>query len=315
MNRIGRPLRQCLRSIHTTPRVHSNADWRSPLRTLGIRSPYSLVAGSLALTFFLTFPFWFISPGPRSSSHSQNDDLPAPVRGPPPRAQVQTSQPPAANPVLRSVENVVPVQGATDNFPGTVEIAGERFKLVAWGVRTVSFLGIQVYNVGLYIPESQLEVLPTYALSNVGMEPWSSLIRIFSSPLLLRIIPVRNTDYAHLRDGFIRSTTQRLKKYSDEDIRKQEVEESIQKFKGLFPRAKLRKGEVLSIVQWGPELRLFVGDGMEEDLGSVKNDDLARGLMSAYLVGDNVVSPDLRKKLDQRIQQIAQRVEPVANEK
>jgi len=315
MNRINTPLRQCLRSIHTTPRLYSNVDWRSPLRTLGIRSPYSLAAGSLALTLFLTFPLWFIHPGPRSATHSQNDDLPAPVRGTSAGPYVQTSQPPAVNPVLRSVESVVPVKGATDNFPETLEIAGERFKLVAWGVRTVSFLGIQVYNVGLYIPEAQFEVLPTYALSNVGTEPWSSLIRMFSYPLLLRIIPVRNTDYAHLRDGFIRSTTHRLKKYSEEDVRKQLVEESIQKFKGLFPRAKLRKGEVLSIVQCGPELRLFVGDGMEEDLGSVKNDDLARGLMSAYLVGDNVVSPDLRKRLDQKMRQIAQRIEPAISER
>jgi hypothetical protein len=315
MNCMNRPVRQCLRSIHTTTRLHSNVDWRSPLRTLGIRRPYSLVAGTVALTFFLTFPLWFISPVPRSPSHSQNDDLPAPVRGPQSGAQVQTSSPPAANPVLRSVENVAPLQGATDNFPETLEMAGTRFKLVAWGVRTVSFLGIQVYNVGLYIPESQFEILPTYALSNVGMEPWSSLIRIFSYPLLLRIIPVRNTDYAHLRDGFIRSTTQRLRKYSDDDVRKQLVEESIQSFKELFPRAKLRKGEVLSIVQWGPELRLFVGDSMEEGLGSVKNDDLARGLMSAYLVGDKVVSPDLRKKLDQKLQQIAQSIEPAAKDK
>ena len=68
-------------------------------------------------------------------------------------------------------------------------------------------------------------------------------------------------------------------------------------------------------MQWGPELRLFVGDSMEEGLGSVKNDDLARGLMGAYLVGDKVVSPDLRKKLDQKLQQIAQSIEPAAKDK
>ena len=227
---------------------------------------------------------------------------------------MHSNSPPAANPVLRSVDKNVSSLGATDNFPENLEFGGERFKIIAWGVRTVSFLGIQVYNVGLYIPESQFEVLPTYAVSNAGMEPWSSLIRIFSYPILLRIIPVRNTDYAHLRDGFIRSTTRRLNRYPENDPRKQLVEESIQKFKGLFPRTKLRKGEVLSIVQWGPELKLLVGNGMEEDLGSVKNDDLARGLMSAYLVGKDVVSPDLRRKLDQKLQQIAQRAKPASIE-
>jgi hypothetical protein len=76
-------------------------------------------------------------------------------------------------------------------------------------------------------------------------------------------------------------------------------------FKALFPKSKMKKGEVLSIVQRGPELRLYSGDNMEENMGSVKNDDLARGLMSAYLVGDNVVSPDLKKKLNKKLAEIA----------
>jgi hypothetical protein len=198
--------------------------------------------------------------------------------------------------------------GRTDNFPDTIEVNGIRFRLVAWGVRTVSFLRVQVYNVALYIPESEFDVIPTYVLSNAESEPWPALIRMFSHPLLLRIIPVRNTDYAHLRDGFIRSTQTRLTKYTEDDPRKELVDESITAFKALFPKSKLKKGEVLSIVQTGAELRLLAGDDMEEDLGSVKNDDLARGLMSAYLVGDNVVSPDLQKKLQKKLLEIAEQV-------
>jgi hypothetical protein len=45
---------------------------------------------------------------------------------------------------------------------------------------------------------------------------------------------------------------------------------------------------------------------MEEDLGAVKNDEFARGLMSAYLVGDNVVSPDLLGKLTVKVKAIAE---------
>ena len=183
---------------------------------------------------------------------------------------------------------------------------GKKFQLVAWGVRTVSFLRIQVYNVGLYIPETEYNVLPTYSLSHTSAnDPFSLLIRIFSYPLLLRIIPVRNTDFAHLRDGFVRSTTQRLGKI-DDPAQKEAIDEATVEFKKLFPGGKLKKGEVLSVLQSGPELRLYVGGGMEEDLGGVKNDEFARGLMGAYLVGENVVSPDLLRKLKGKVKAIAE---------
>ena len=266
-----------------------------------------MAAGALALTFFITFPLWFKQPPLPSNfpTTSQNDDLPAPVRGSKDGAIVQTGLPPPTSDskIIRSAIDV-PCK-PTENFPETLEVDGERFRLVAWGVRTVSFLRVQVYNVGLYIPESQYPVLPTYCLSDANSDPWGTMIRIYSYPLLLRIIPVRNTEFAHLRDGFVKSTMTRLTKYDDVDSRKAALEESIVRFKALFLKAKMKKGEVLTIMQKGPELKLFVGGDMHENLGGVKNDDLARGLMSAYLVGENVVSPDLQKKLKQSILQIA----------
>jgi len=302
-------LRQFNRPIHTTPVRHaSTIDWRGPLRTLGIRNPFSVGAGALSLAFFLTFPFWFKQPLPADYNQRQNDELPAPVRGTQ-GAQVQWGKPPSNSVDVRSVADDTAAAAAkkTDNFPEVLEVDGfsERFRLVAWGVRTVSFLRIQVYNVGLYIPESQYAVIPTFSLSNVESDPWPAMIRMYPCPLLLRIIPVRNTDYAHLRDGFVRSTQTRLTKYPDEDPRKGIVETSITSFKALFPKSKMKKGEVLSVLQKGPELHLYAGEDMKEHLGSVKNDDLARGLMSAYLVGDGVVSPDLQKKLRNKLLDIA----------
>jgi hypothetical protein len=295
---LRNPVRQYLRTIHTTPPRQNNIDWKGPFRTLGIRNPLSLAGGGLALTFFLTFPFWFKQPLPPSTT-SQNDDLPAPVRG----VRSADSSPSIA------VRSVVDNPNPTQNFPEMIEWNGQRFRLVAFGLRTISFLRFKVYNVGLYIPEREYSVLPTHSLSHVDSEPWSTLIRIYSYPLLLRIIPVRDTDFSHLRDGFVKSTMSRLRRYPDGDERKDNLEESIVKFKSLFPKAKLKIGEVLSIVQSGPELRLIVGDDMQEDLGGVRNDDLARGLMSAYLVGANVVCPDLQKNLADKILQIAEETE------
>lgn len=298
--RLHKPLRQCLRSIHPSPPRYSTAPWKAPFQNIRVRSPYSAIAGAVALTFFISFPLWFRQVPRPSSTPSQNDDLPAPVRG---DARVQSTTPPTNSVEIRSIIDSPPKP--LENFPELIEMEGQRYRLVAWGVRTVSFLRIQVYNVGLYIPEKEYQVLPTYALSHVDMEPWSTFIRIFAYPLILRIIPVRNTDYAHLRDGFIKSATSRLKKYPEGDERKDLVETSITKFKALFPKSKLKRGEVLSIMQDGAELRLFAGENMQEDWGAVKNDDLARGLMNAYLTGENVVSPDLQRKLRTKVLQIA----------
>src|SRR5579871_4932971 len=290
---LRKPLpRQC---IHTTCPRNAALDWKGPLRTLGIRKPFSLAAGALTLTFFLTFPFWFRSPVP--VGYSRNDeDLPAPVRG-----ASRTSEP-----ILKSVVDK-PKELKVDNFPETIRVPGlsEQLRLVAWGTRTVSFLGIKVYNVGLYIPETQVPVLPSYAQSTVDANPWAPLIRIYECPMLLRIIPVRNTDYAHLRDGFVRSTLTRMKMEGEDEERDRTRDDAVAQFKALFPRQKMKKGEVLTVLKKGHELRLYAGENMEEDLGVVRNDDLARGLLSAYLVGDNVVSPDLQKNLQKRVKEIA----------
>jgi hypothetical protein len=312
---LGR-LRLGTRTFHVYSPRTKDIDWKSPLRTLGVRKPMSLGVGLLTLGFFVTFPFWFKQPLPPSYSQDRSEDLPAPVRGdsyqepqttPQTSIQSNRSPPPIA---VHSIVDSVPKSGLTDNFPQSLKINGfaEPFRLVAWGARTVSFLRVRVYNVALYIPESRYQVLPTFCLSNVDSDPWPALIRSYPSPLLLRIIPVRNTDYAHLRDGFIRSTTVRLNKYPDDDDRKAAVDDSVAKFRALFPKSKLKKGDVWTIVLRGPELRLFAGENMEEELGTVRNDDLARGLISAYLVGSNVVSPDLQQKLKEKLIEIAEQM-------
>ena len=298
------PIRQSLRSLHTTRPLHKDAPqvtWKTPFKSIRLRSPKSFAAGIVAATLFITFPLWFKQPLPADLRPSKaNRPLPPPVRGGP---HAEGSASASASVQLKSVEEP---RSTTENFPDFLEVEEKKFRLVAWGVRTVSFLRIQVYNVGLYIPETEYNVLPTYSLSHISAnDPFSILIRIFSYPLLLRIIPVRNTDFAHLRDGFVRSTTQRLGKV-DDPAEKEAIDRATVEFKKLFPGGKLKKGEVLSVLQWGPEVRLYVGGGMEEDLGAVKNDEFARGLMGAYLVGENVVSPDLLRKLRAKVKAIAE---------
>jgi hypothetical protein len=69
----------------------------------------------------------------------------------------------------------------------------------------------------------------------------------------IRIVPVRNTDFSHLRDGFTRAVQARqkiartAKKLSDEE--EVRIGESLQKLKALFPAQTVPKGKSLVLLR------------------------------------------------------------------
>lgn len=69
----------------------------------------------------------------------------------------------------------------------------------------------------------------------------------------LRIVPVRNTDFAHLRDGFTRAVQarQKMARKSNSITEEDEVRigESLQKLKGLFPAQSVPKGKALVLLR------------------------------------------------------------------
>lgn len=83
--------------------------------------------------------------------------------------------------------------------------------LLASGVRTVSFLRVQVYVAALYVLERPFEDFMK-SQGNAGGSSSSgdgeSLEQTMRQaleagvPMVLKIVPVKNTDFAHLRDGF-----------------------------------------------------------------------------------------------------------------
>ncbi|KAJ6088675.1 hypothetical protein N7486_009936 [Penicillium sp. IBT 16267x] len=126
---------------------------------------------------------------------------------------------------------------------------GDEYQLLGLGIRTVSFLSIQVYVVGLYVAKSDITELQqrlvrtaihppvsddVAVVSGVGaeaatslvtperqqlrdllMDPehgdaaWTALIKENGIRTAFRIVPTRNTDFLHLRDAWVRGITAR----------------------------------------------------------------------------------------------------------
>jgi hypothetical protein len=127
--------------------------------------------------------------------------------------------------------------------------SGDEYQLLGLGIRTVSFLSIQVYVVGLYVAKSDITELQQrllrtaihppsdddpVAISGVGADAATSLVPLERQQLkellldadrgdaawtailkengirtAFRIVPTRSTDFMHLRDGWVRGITAR----------------------------------------------------------------------------------------------------------
>jgi hypothetical protein len=126
----------------------------------------------------------------------------------------------------------------------------EEYQLLGLGIRTVSFLSIQVYVVGLYIAKSDIGTLQQ-RLVQTGVQPpsdhlaqsssnslaatslvsteremlkkllldpekseavWASILKEGNFRTAIRIVPTRNTDFMHLRDAWVRHMTNRAQK-------------------------------------------------------------------------------------------------------
>lgn len=129
--------------------------------------------------------------------------------------------------------------------------------LVGLGVRTVSFLKVKVYSAAFYVDDGALRRSAFGQGGDVG----EVVSRILETPsgAAIRIVPVRNTDFAHLRDGLTRSLLARQKedrkagKLSDEQD--EQVSAAIQQFKNNFPAGKVPRGGELLLVR-SPDGRL-----------------------------------------------------------
>lgn len=248
---------------------------------------------------------------------------------------------------VKEVEQQVPTGiSAVPTFPQTIHVstpssapAGAKdggdnveYQLVGFGVRTVSFLGIQVYVVGLYIAIPDIATIQQQLVHVVadpvattlvpgekaklkdllldpeqGEDIWNQILKDGGVRMAFRIVPTRNTDFMHLRDSFVRNVTARsahfAKEKGDPSFSDDTFGRTVNDFKVAFgggATKKLPKGETLLLARDGQgRLALWYEDKKSNrvKMGAVEDERLARLLWLNYLAGKTVSSEPARQSV------------------
>lgn len=208
----------------------------------------------------------------------------------------------------------VDVDSSIDPFPTTVTHAQNPFiasdhKLVASGVRSVTFLGFKVYGVGLYVASSDehkiVATVQKYLNSVEGStvdsllndkEVSQQVIDEISTqvPYAVRITPVRNTDFGHLRDGLTKSilASPMAKKT------KEEVSNGVEQLRLVFSgfKGSVPKNHSLWVVSNTKDVSIsYEGKKLPSELGVITEPIIARVLLVLYLSNAKPLSEPLRK--------------------
>ncbi|KAI9368182.1 chalcone-flavanone isomerase-domain-containing protein [Aspergillus egyptiacus] len=246
---------------------------------------------------------------------------------------------------LKPGDEIPPVTGAEEE---------EEYQLLGLGVRTVSFLKIQVYVVGLYVAKSDISELQrrlvqtavhppseqqvianqvgaTSATSLVsterqrlkellldeekGDDVWNAILKDDGLRTVFRIVPTRNTDFLHLRDGWVRGITARAQKANAKaktsdgqavagEFQDESFGTAMNDFKSLFgggQRKNMPKGQTLLLVRTarGELDALFQTDAAQpfRFMGRVSDERISRLVWLNYLAGKTVSSEGARKSV------------------
>lgn len=249
------------------------------------------------------------------------------------QVQTGTSTIPTIPRTIYLPSQAAPSTPASTNEPSGTESKVE-YQLVGLGIRTVSILSIQVYVVGLYIAVADIAKLQEQLVHRVadpvattlvpgekselrdllldpqrGEETWNQIIKDGGIRTAFRITPTRNTDFMHLRDGFVRGITARsaqLSKSSDSttsDFQDESFGSALNDFKSVFggtARRKLPRGEHLYLTrdaQGGLAVYTEDKQGVRIKMGDVNDERVGRLLWLGYLAGQNVSSEEARKSI------------------
>jgi len=230
---------------------------------------------------------------------------------------------------------------AVPEFPRVIEWADksdgntalQEYQLVGLGVRTVSFLGIQVYVVGLYIATDDIAALQSRLVHKIaeggstlvagekgelkkmlydpalGVEIWEDILKRAGIRTLIRIVPTRTTDFGHLRDAWVRCLTLKAQT-NQEEFGDEQFGLAVGEFRKLFNRGSVPKGKELLLARDGRgTLVVWYDDGRTgaQRLGEVRDERISRTVWLNYLAGKNVASEAARKSIIEGVMEFVER--------
>ncbi|KAK7994676.1 hypothetical protein PG990_013449 [Apiospora arundinis] len=224
--------------------------------------------------------------------------------------------------------------------PTKINTGGVEYTLVGLGMRSVSFLGIQVYLVGYYVATSDVAALQKQLMREIhptattlvpsekdelrrrlldpveGDKIWQDLLCDLRPRSLFRIVPVRDTDFHHLRDGFVRAITARSA-LGGEEYKEDSFGEAMRDFRNIFNRGKVPKaGELIMARDERGGLTVVFDDSKNKEkpgqqqrttLGRVEDERVSRALWMNYLAGKAVASEPARKNIVEGILEFVER--------
>lgn len=219
-----------------------------------------------------------------------------------------------------SINAIPSVTGPTLVVPPSAATTTE-YTLVGLGTRSVSFLGINVYVLGYYIATQDIAELQARLVKqinpiastlvstekdelrkklldvNEGEQLWDELLRSgVPARSMVRVVPVRDTDFGHLRDGFVRAIQARTGKEQDEAFG-----EAMKEFKRIFSRGKVPKQkELIMLRDRDGKLTMVYDEGKSwgrELLGTVTDERISRALWMNYLGGRKPASEEARQNI------------------
>ncbi|QSZ35024.1 hypothetical protein DSL72_007886 [Monilinia vaccinii-corymbosi] len=220
------------------------------------------------------------------------------------------------------------------------------YQLLGLGIRTVSFLHIQVYVIGLYIHPKSIPSLQKYLLQRFtspstptststtlllpneretllthlldatkNEELWSEILQETGIQTVVRIVPTRNTDFQHLRDAWVRGLTARAQRDREAFGEGEGLGEAVGQFKALFNRGSVPKGREMLLARDGEgKLSVWYEDGKageegreRQKLGEVSDERISRSIWLGYLAGAQVSSEEARRNIIEGIMGLAER--------
>jgi hypothetical protein len=222
---------------------------------------------------------------------------------------------------------------AVDIGSGATEDGLVEYQLVGLGIRTVSFLKIQVYVVGMYVATDDIAALQEALIRRIdpvattlvagekenlkqklldpelGEEIWSQVLKDSGVRTVVRIVPTRDTDFGHLRDGWVRAITSRARK-NPEEFGDDAFGDSVNNFKSLFRKGSVPKKKELLLARNGKGvLAVWYDDGKSgpQRLGDVQDERISRAVWLNYLAGKTVASEPARSSIVEGVMEFVER--------